>query len=124
MSLISTVSWKSHISFVSKKISKTVGIIAKACFYLSSKSLLTLHYSLLYPYLTYCNVASSSTYCSNLNCIMHGAAYIQSSLSSKCTTLFSKLKALDIYNISSFSFKTLCIPITIIFCLVAFVTSF
>ena len=30
--------WKSHISFVSKKISKTVGIIAKARFYLSSKS--------------------------------------------------------------------------------------
>ena len=63
------LSWKSHISFVSEKISKTVGIIAKARFYLSSKLLLTLYYSLVYPYLTYCNVAWSSTYCSNLNCI-------------------------------------------------------
>ena len=61
------LSWKSHISFVSKKISKTVGIIAKARFYPSSKLLLTLYYSLVYPYLTYCNVAWSSTCCSNQN---------------------------------------------------------
>ena len=63
------LSWKSHISFVSEKISKTVGIIAKARFYLSSKLLLTLYYSPVHPYLTYCNVAWSSTCCSNLNCI-------------------------------------------------------
>ena len=49
------LSWKSHIIFISKKISKTVGIIAKARFYLSSKSLLTLNYSLVYPCLTCCN---------------------------------------------------------------------
>ena len=35
------LSWKSHISFVSKRISKTVGIIAKVRHYLSSKSSLT-----------------------------------------------------------------------------------
>ena len=63
------LSWKSHLSFASKKISKTVGIIAKARYYLSSKLLLTLYFSLVYPYLTYRNVAWSSTYCSNLNCI-------------------------------------------------------
>ena len=61
--------WKSHISFASKKISKTVGIIVKARYYLSSKLLLTLYFSRVYPYLTYRNVAWSSTYCSNLNCI-------------------------------------------------------
>ena len=63
------LSWKPHIDFVSKKISKSVGIIAKARFYLSSQTLMTLYYSLVYPFLTYCNVAWSSTYCSNLNCI-------------------------------------------------------
>ena len=31
------LSWKPHIDFVSKKISKSVGIIAKARFYLSSQ---------------------------------------------------------------------------------------
>ena len=62
-------SWKSHIDFVSKKISKSVGIIAKVRFYLSSQTLMTLYYSHVYPFLTYCNVAWSSTYCSSLNCI-------------------------------------------------------
>ena len=49
------LSWKSHIDFVSKKISKSVGIIAKARFYLSSQTLMNLHYSLVYPFLTYCH---------------------------------------------------------------------
>ena len=44
-------------------------IIAKARFYLSSQTLMTLYYSLVYPFLTYCNVVWFSTYCSNLNCI-------------------------------------------------------
>ena len=44
--------WKSHFNFVPKKISKTGGIIAKAYFYLSSKTLPTLYYSLVYPHLT------------------------------------------------------------------------
>ena len=63
------LSWKPHIDFVSQKISKSVGIIAKAHFYLSFQTLMTLYYSLVYPFLTYCNVAWSSAYCSNLNCI-------------------------------------------------------
>ena len=41
------LSWKPHIDFVSKKNSKSVGIIAKARFYLSSQTLMTLYYSLL-----------------------------------------------------------------------------
>ena len=41
------LSWKPHTDFVSKKISKSVGIIAKARFYLSSQTLMTLYYSLL-----------------------------------------------------------------------------
>ena len=45
------LSWKPHIDFVSNKISKSVGIIAKARFYLSSQSLVTLYYSLVYPFL-------------------------------------------------------------------------
>ena len=123
------LAWKSHISFVSKKILKTVRIIAKARFYPSSKSLLTLYYSLVYPYLTYSNVAWSSTYYSNLNCIyllqkrmvrlISKAHYLANT-----APLFSKLKVLDIYGINSFCLLHLCIPINIIFCLVVFVTSF
>ena len=37
------LSWKPHIDFVSKKISKSVGIIAEARFYLSAQTLMTLY---------------------------------------------------------------------------------
>ena len=88
-----------------------MGIIAKARFYLSSKSLLTLYYSLVYPYLTYCNVAWSSTYCSNLNCIYLLHKRIVRLLSkahhlANTAPLFSKIKVLDIYSINSFSVAT------------------
>ena len=97
------LSWKSH--------TKTVGFTAKARYYFSSKSLLTLYYCLVYPYLTHCNVAWSSTYCSNLNCIYHLQKRIVRLISkarnrANITPLFSKLKVLDIYSINSFSVAT------------------
>ena len=61
------LSWKSHISYVAKKISKTIGIISKSRFYLSRKSLLSLYYTFAYPYLNYCNIVWSSNYPSDLN---------------------------------------------------------
>ena len=51
------LSWKYHINHVVKKVSKTIGIISKARFFLSSKSLLSLYYTLVYPYPNYCNIA-------------------------------------------------------------------
>ena len=99
--------WKPHIDFVSKKILKSVEIIAKASFYLSPQTLMTLYYSLVYPFLTYCNVAWSSTYCSNLNCIyllqerlvrlITKAHYL-----AKTAPILSQLKVLDIFSINSF----------------------
>ena len=108
------LSWKPHIDFVSKKISKSVGIIAKARFYLSSQTLMTLYYSLEYPFLTYCNVAWSSAYCSNLNCIQLLQKRIVRLITkahhylanTSTAPLFSQLKVLDIFSISSFSVAT------------------
>ena len=63
-----------HLSLkyhVAKKVSKTIGIIGKARFFLSSKSLLSLYYTLVYPYLNYCNITWCSTYPSNLNRILY-----------------------------------------------------
>ena len=71
--------------------------------------LLSLYYSLIYPYLTHCNVAWSSTYCSNLNdnciyllqkCIVQlvtKATYL-----SNMAPLFCQLRLLNIFSISSF----------------------
>ena len=48
------LSWKPHILGVSRKISKSIGIIYKSSFCLPKTSLRSLYYSLVYPYLTYC----------------------------------------------------------------------
>ena len=64
------LSWKPHILSVSRKISKSIGIIDKSSFCLPKPSLRSLYYSLLYPYLTYCISVWGSTYQSNLNRII------------------------------------------------------
>ena len=62
---------KHHISFVCKQIAKSIGILFWSRFYLSVKTKLTLYYTLIYPYITYCNCTWSSTYVSNLNRIFY-----------------------------------------------------
>ena len=46
--------WINHIAYVKNKISKSIGIIYKARSVLSKTSLVSLYYSYVYPYLTYC----------------------------------------------------------------------
>ena len=52
----SKLSWKSHIKHVTSKVAKSVGIISKARKYLDKKTLETLYYTMIYPYLLYCNI--------------------------------------------------------------------
>ena len=60
------LTWKTHVNFIAAKISKSVELLYKAKYYLPSKSLLTLYYALVYPYLTYCNLIWASSYVINL----------------------------------------------------------
>ena len=73
-------------------------------FYLSCKIKLMLYYTLIYPYITYCNSMWSSTYVSNLN----GIYYLQKRAVWAITNweyrahtapLFSKLEILDIFQV-------------------------
>lgn len=48
------LSWTSHIQYICSKISKGIGIIAKARKYVNNRSLITLYYSFIYPYILYC----------------------------------------------------------------------
>ena len=64
------ISWKPHISYVARKISKSVGIIYKLSFFLSKSTLRKLYFSLVYPYLQYCIIVWGSTYPTNLNRII------------------------------------------------------
>ena len=64
------LSWKPHISYITNKISKSIGIIRKSSFYLSKSSLRSLYYAMVYPYLHYCNIVWASTYKTNLQRIV------------------------------------------------------
>ena len=50
----SNLKWTKHINLIKTKISKGIGIIAKARKYLKQSTLLTMYYAFIYPHLTYC----------------------------------------------------------------------
>ena len=61
------LSWKCHIEYTCKKISKCLGVILKAPKKLNKSVLLNLYYSFAYPYFIYCNHVWGNTYPTNLN---------------------------------------------------------
>ena len=98
--------WKDHISYISKKISKSVGIMHRSRFNLSSKTKLSLYYTLIYPYITYCNLAWSATYVTNLNRIFYlqkRAVHIITNAEFRAHSdpLFTQLGILDIFKVNS-----------------------
>ena len=62
----SKLTWKPHVEYICKKLSKCAGIIAKARRKLHRSSLITLYYSFAYPYFIYCNHVWGNNYASTL----------------------------------------------------------
>ena len=58
----SKLSWKSHIDYICKKLSKCVAIFAKARRKLPKSCLISLYYSIAYPYFIYCNHVWGNNY--------------------------------------------------------------
>ena len=88
-------------------MSKSIGILFRSRFCLSSKTKFTLYYSLIYPHITYCNTTWSSTYVTNLNriyCLQKRAvrAITNSDYKAHSAPLFSKLRIFDIFQINTF----------------------
>jgi len=50
----SKLTWSDHIIYISKKISKNIGLINKISYKLSFDIIKTLYYSLIFPYFNYC----------------------------------------------------------------------
>ena len=62
----SHLSWTPHIDYISKKISRSLGILLKARKKLDTQTIISLYYSFTYPYLIYCNQVWGKTYSTHL----------------------------------------------------------
>ena len=60
------LNWKKHIAYVSGKVARGIGLIIKARKFLNSDALITLYYSFIFPYLSYCIHIWGATYATNL----------------------------------------------------------
>jgi Reverse transcriptase (RNA-dependent DNA polymerase) len=60
------LSWKEHIYNISNKIAKNLGILSRTASVIPPSIRKTLYNTLIYPYLTYCNIVWASAYKSNL----------------------------------------------------------
>ena len=61
------LTWKVHIDYICKKVSKSIGILLKARRYLNQNTLQQLYYTFIYPYLSYCNHIWGKTYSSYIH---------------------------------------------------------
>ncbi len=68
--LDSHLSWQNHIDYISKKISKSLNIMTKVKKYLGKKALISIYYSLVYPYLMYGCILWGNNYNASLSPII------------------------------------------------------
>ena len=54
--------WEKHIESISKRVSANIGMMRKLRSILPQKSLFTLYNSIIYPYLSYCNLVWGRTF--------------------------------------------------------------
>ena len=62
-----SLTWKEHIKHIGKKISKNIGILYKMSRIVPINVLFLLYFSLIYPYLFYCNSIWCTNYRSRIN---------------------------------------------------------
>ena len=61
------LSWIPHINFITRKIAKNIGIINKMKGTFSINIMLSLYYTMIFPYLSYCNIAWGANYNTRLS---------------------------------------------------------
>ena len=62
--------WKNHIEIIASKIAKNIGVISRISYLIPTNTRLTLYYSLIYPYIAYCNMIWASNYTHRLQRII------------------------------------------------------
>ena len=92
------------MKYVKGKIHKSIGIIFKAKMYLNRKSLLSLYYAFLYPYMLYCIPVWGGSNATTLDPIVKAQKFAIRSIACKpkrtpTQTLFSELNILQLNKI-------------------------
>ena len=101
------LTWKKHIGYIASKISQSLGAIGRARKLLPQNILLMLYHSMIYPYLTYCNIvwgSANPTVIKRLEILQKRAVRIvtNSSFNSTSGPLFFRLKLLKLSDIVNF----------------------
>ena len=96
--------WTQHLNHISNKIAKGLGMIGRVRNILSNDILLTLYFSLIYPYLTYCCIVwggASATALQKLNVLQNRAVRLitRSPFRATAAPLYVQLKLLKITDI-------------------------
>lgn len=68
--LDSHLNWKYHISNISKKIKRAIGILSKLRHLVNMSTLIQIYYSLIYPYLNYGLITWGNTYSTSLKALV------------------------------------------------------
>ena len=112
------LNWKNHISYITGKVSRGVGMIINARNYSNRDGLRCLYYSFVYPYFTYCNHIWGCTYKSNLrelvvlqNKVLHIILHVKSRSSAE--PLYKELDIMKFeninkYRIGNFMYRYIC----------------
>ena len=102
----SKLNWKEHISYISGKLARSIGMIIKARHFLNKHGLIALYYSFLYPYLSYCNHIWGSTYKTNLKktTLQNKAIRIISHMNFRknCDAMYNELGIIKFVNINKY----------------------
>ena len=113
----SRLTFNPHISEISNKISKSIGIMYKLSQYLPSQTILNLYYALVHSYLMYCNTIWGGTYATHLKplvtlqkkClrIIHKTTYRAHTMPLFIESKILKIEDIHTYSLLTFIYKNL-----------------
>ena len=100
-----TLSWKNHTQLIRQKINKNIGIIRKIRLSIPMSVLVTLYYTLIHPYLSYCNLIwalDRTMYLDKLFISQKKAIRLitNSTYNAHTDPLFSKLSILTVFQLN------------------------
>lgn len=98
------LNWKEHTDQIANKLSKNLNIIRHILKFINKKALLNLYFTLIHPYLTYCNIIWGNNYkciTDRLQKIQNKVIRLTKNFGQYCNTLtlFSNLNILNVTNI-------------------------